>query len=167
MKKAILLLLILCVVFSAFGCSKQSEIKSPVNFYYCTDPVSYNSTTGVISSEMRDKSEFPDLLSLLNHYAKGPVTDGFRSPFPAGIQIINVDTNSSTAVVYMNDAFASLSGHELTLACVCISKTVMELTGCVSVRIQAESLPLDSNAYIEMTTRDFLFLDEYIPESQP
>ena len=95
MKKAISLFLILCILFSAIGCSKKDEIKSPVNFYYCTDPVNYNSTTGVISAEIRDKSEYSDLLSLLNLYIQGPVTDEFRSPFPAGVQIININTNDT------------------------------------------------------------------------
>jgi len=166
MKKSILLILILCVITSAFGCGRQAEIEAPVNFYYCTDPVDYNSPTGVISAEMRDQSGYSDLLSLLNLYIGGPESEGYRSPFPVGIQVLSVDCQTSTAVICMNDAFAELSGHDLTLACVCISKTVMELTDCASVRIQTKSLPLDSNAYIEMTSRDFLFLDEYIPEPQ-
>ena len=167
MKRTILLSLILCISFTAIGCGKQEEIKSPVDFYYCTDPVSYNSTTGVISAEIRDKSEYIDLQSLLNLYVEGPLTSGFRSPFPSDVQVLNVGFQASTAIVCMNDAFAALSGHNLTLACVCISKTVMNLTDCSTVQIQASSLPLDNNAYIEMNERDFLFLDEYIPESHP
>lgn len=167
MKRTILLFLVLGTLFCAFGCDRKDEIESPVNFYYFTDPVNYNVATGVISAEIRDQSGHRDLLSLLNLYVKGPVTSGFRSPFPAGIQVLKIDCQPSSTVVRMNDAFAALSGHNLTLACACISKTVMDLTGCTSVRIQTESLPLDANAYIEMTNRDFLFLDEYIPESQP
>lgn len=167
MKRVLLLILILFLTISVLGCNRQDEILEPVNFYYCTDPVDYNTSTGVISPEQRDQSGYNDLQELMNLYLAGPNSDRFRSPFPIGVKIVSIDYQTTTTVVCVNDTYATLSGHELTLACVCLSKTVMDLTGCTAVRIQAESLPLDANAYIEMSGDDFLFLDEYIPETQP
>lgn len=166
MRQCISLLLAVSFFLALCGCG-SSDIVTPVNFYYCTDPVDYNTPEGVVSAEIRDADGYgKDFQALLNLYVKGPNSDGFRTPFPAGTNVVSIVITDLTAEICLNDVFASLSGHKLTIACVCMSKTVMDLTGCTSVRIQSESLQLDGNPYIEMTSQDFIFLDEYISETQ-
>ena len=147
------------------ACTKQIESESLANFYYCTNPINYNSLTGVISAEVRDVSGYDHHLDLLNLYIDGPTSAGYRSPFPDDVEVISMAREVSTVLVCMNSEFAKLTGHDLTLACACLSKTIIDFTGCTSVRISAQNEMLDANAYIEMADKDFLFLDEYLPQS--
>ena len=163
MKRFTAAILIFSFVLILCGCSSQRNVTEPVSFYYCTSPVDYNSPEGVISAEVRDKCDCgDDLLTLLNSYILGPETDDFSSPFPAGTRVLSVTVNDSTAEICLNDVFTALSGHTLTVASICICKTVMDVTGCNTFHIQTQTQDLD----IEMSGEDFIFLDDYTLQIQ-
>lgn len=166
MKRLLCVTLIVIVVFHLYSCG-NTDIRTPVNFYYNTDPVDYNNPQGVISPEIRDRDGFSnDLTGLLNLYMQGPVTEGYLSPFPQGVNVDSISISDNVTDVYFSKELSTLTGYRLTIACVCISMTVLDLTNSQSVRIHATDALLDGSAYIEMTHQDLIFLDDYTEKAE-
>ncbi len=156
-----ILLLLLCLC----GCARKA-IDIPVSFYYCTDPVDYNDPEGVISPEIREKAGYEnDLTALLDLYIRGPVSEGFLSPFPTGLQIKEITVLGDVSEVHLSSELSCLTGHRLTVACVCITMTVIELTGCERVRIRTLGSQLDGRDHIELSRQDLIFSDNYFFDS--
>ena len=163
-----LLSIIMTVVLLSFcmGC-KSEDIRTPVNFYYCADPVHYNDPQGVISPELRDRSGYQDdLTGLLSLYLQGPLSEGYASPFPQNVQLEAISVADSVTEIQFSKEFSDLTGHKLTLACVCVTMTVMELVPAQAVRIQVADTQLDGSDYIEMTSHDLIFIDDYTAQPQ-
>ncbi len=148
------------------GCSHAAaKIHDPVNFYYCANPVSFNTTEGVIAHETRDAKGVQSNDALLAMYLKGPVNDQFSSPFPAGTQIISVETANNKCVVTLNDSFAELTGVDLSIACSCLSMTLMELTGADSVEIKVVDRELFGQKSVTITKDSLLLFDSSASEA--
>lgn len=162
--------LILCgiVLLSMTACTqKQEKFTEPVNFYYLRDQsqenIHHGSDDSVIVPEIREGYGLRDDVSLLlKSYLAGPVSDTCRSPFPAGTVLKNWSMDGTTLCVTLSNQLAGLTGVDMTLACACLSKTLMELTGASAVRIQAESLELDGKVSITMNQSILILLDEAI-----
>ena len=153
---AVLLLVLFC------SCGNRSDFRAPVNFYYCTDPIDYNTSTAVVSPEGREGFGYTeDPKALLDLYLQGPVSDGFRSPFPKGVYVDSIDCADAIVHLSLNSSFSQLSGSDLTLACTCVSMTVFDMTDCEAVRICVTGGLLDGKEYIELSRDELLFLDEY------
>ena len=127
MKRFICLLVIAATLFLFCGCntSEGSQFNKSVNFYYCKDFISYNSPSGVISSEIREAEGYDDSLELLlTHYFKGPVTPGLVSPFPKGLQIESIAESGNRIQITLSSAFSEQTGMNMTLACACLANTL-------------------------------------------
>lgn len=167
MKRMMTLIMAILLVIPFFGCGKDNDFRAPVNFYYCTDPVDYQSDYAVISPEIREGDGVNEnLLQLLDLYLAGPITDGFRSPFPNGVRMEEISEENDLVTVSLSKEFSQLTDYSLTLACTGLSMTVMDLTGCETVRIQVADAPLGGSDYIEMNREKLLFLDEYRPDTE-
>lgn len=159
MKRFVVTLLVLIILTCCCACTND-DVRKPVNFYYLSNPVDYNTSSGVVSPEIRDGEGYEnDLASILSLYLNGPESEEYASPFPNGTEINRLTLDLQYADIEFNSAFSSLTGHDLTIACVCMSKTVIELTQCQAVRISAVGSQLNGNDYIEMTEENFLFID--------
>lgn len=166
MKRILTAIIVILLLIPFCGCEKSNDFRVPVNFYYCTDPIGYNSADAVISAEVREGEGYGEhVQAILELYLKGPVDDGFRRPFPAGVCVENITVADNQVTVFLSREFSQLADHSLTLACTCISMTVMDLTDCDMVRIQVADTLLDGNEYIEINRENLLFLDEYTPET--
>lgn len=162
MKRLICLLLVVICIGTLCSCAKKETIRQPVTFYYCAETIDYNSTTGVIVPETREGYGYEsNLTSLINLYLQGPIHQGFFSPFLKGTSVLNISSDAEVSTIMLSKNFSELSGYQLTLACTCIAKTLMELTGCRIVRIGAQDAVLDGNAYIQMTEDSILLIDHY------
>ena len=152
MKRIISIVLALLIPVSACGCAvSNSDIDAPASFYYRTDPVAYNTPTSVFSAEIRETADLNNnALNILNRYVAGPVSEGYLSPFPPGVNVDSIERNGECVIITMNDSFGSLTGVALTSACTCVVLTVIELIGCQEVTIQCQSAPLDGAASITM-----------------
>lgn len=150
-----LALLFLC------GCSRnKANIQTPVNFYYPNADVSYNSPDAVLSAEVREGAGYTnDLVQLLNLYLAGPLSDEFKSPFPAGTAAMRAFLADTTLTVELSTEFAELKGLDLTIACACLTKTAIALTGCNRTRIYVSDAKLDGNSYIILDAGDLLLID--------
>ncbi len=150
-----LLGVILAICISA--CSSGSQhMRSPVNFYYKTDSVQYDSQQGVITAEVRDaKSHANDYQYLLEQYLNGPRIAGRISPFPAGTTLKEFSLNDASAQVILSPHLTMLSDSELIIACVCLARTLFDLTGVQSVQIGAQNNLLKGEQYVTITTDNF------------
>lgn len=156
-------IIILLTLFSIFlcACSTQKEKpKSPVDFYYLNQTVSYNSQTGIIAPETREGAGYEnDTLSLLNVYIKGPNSQLLRSPFPDRMEILEITQAEGVAYLTVSDQICMLTGHDLTLACVCLSRTVMDLTDTDSVQITVPDRLIDGKNALMIRSDDVIFMD--------
>ena len=165
MKRLICLLLCGAMMLCLFACAAQSEdFVKPIKFYYLRvqlpDQLYHGSEDSVISAETREgQGIYQNTELLLNHYLAGPLSDTHASLFPSGTRLVGWHTEGNTLCITLSDQAAKLTGIDLTLACACLSKTFLELKDYETVRIQAESLPLDSKAYITMDESSLLLLD--------
>jgi len=131
-------------------------MRSPVNFYYKTDSIKYDSQQGVIAVEVRDaKSHADDYQHLLEQYLNGPRISGRISPFPAGTTLKVFNLNEASAQVILSPHLTILSDTELMIACVCLAKTLFDLTGVQSVQIGAQNNLLNGKQYVTITTDNF------------
>ena len=168
MKKQICIVLTICILFSCTACAgRQQKLQVPADFYYCTSTITYDSPTGVIASESRETVSFSnDLTAIINHYLEGPQSDLLYSPFPAGSSVIRLQQTGSDISVVFNESFATLTGIKLTLACVCLAKTLFSLSESETVTIRARNSNLDGNRDITLTRNNVLTVDE-IAEIDP
>lgn len=132
------LLIFLVVAFLFYGCGpKEVKIVDPVNFYYCNKTISYSSPEAVISYEIREANGLRNSwVALLDFYLRGPSADHLYSPFPESVTVKAFTISNGQCTVTLSNEFSSLTGIDLTLACSCLSRTIMELTGVKNIEIK-------------------------------
>lgn len=166
MKRILCILLTLVIMFPLSACGdNRKELRAPVNFYYRTREVEFGSGEGVISAEQRESfGHSDDYVYLTEIYLNGPTTGKCISPFPAGTTLEHLDFTQDKVLVELSSHISLLSGAELTIACVCLTKTLSELTGMKSVQITSkgdllegkESLTFSADGYqLEDDTLDY------------
>lgn len=161
MKRLILWLLVFLVVFPMAGCKKTEEIQDPVRFYYRRANIEFGGEDSVVAAETRDAYGLrEDLQGLLQLYISGPETETLVNVFPKSVAVMSVLVEDTTAVVQMNRSFAQLGGIQMSVACVCLSKTVMEITGVETVRIYVEKATLAGEQYLEFDKDTVLLEDD-------
>ena len=160
--RRIVCILLAAVLLCAAGCSGQrSSIERPVSYYYCTTAESYEALRKSVSFEVRDGSAYgDDLQGLLNDYLRGPESDGLVNPFPDNCTVRSIQESDLDVRILLSSGFSRLSGIDLTLACVCMSLTVFELSDCQSVSIGVQDALLDGKNEITLHRDDILL--EYI-----
>lgn len=161
MKRLISILLCLSMLLPLIGCSEERETpKRPVNFYYRRADIRYGQSEGVITSEERESIGYEDdLRGLLLEYIGGPVSGDLARTFPEDTVIISFYYSDGTAKINFSHQFAQLTGIDLTIACACVTMTVIELTGIETVQISAAGALLDDYQYITMDKDCLLLLD--------
>ena len=168
MKRIVSFLLILSLAAGLFGCAAdRSAPERPVNFYYCRTQLTYNDATGVIAPEQRESKDHPeDYAGLLGVYLKGPLDPAFENPFPRNLSVLDLSCSNGIVSVTLSDALGELAGLELTIACACLARTCLELTGCDTIRISAEGLRLGSGGYLQLRQEDLLLADDSVEQLQ-
>lgn len=159
------LVLCLCLLFSLAGCGSQSGEQDTL-FYYRRAETAYGTDQGILVPEPRDL--FPmgnDLDGILALYFKGPETIGLESPFPRDTRVVSWTLEGTTLCLTMNEGFAALSGVELTLACSCITKTLIPLTGASAVRFEAESGLLGSEKSLTLSENLIRLTDDSLDQA--
>lgn len=151
---------------SLLGCRQEEEapILEPVEFFYPRSAFSYTDTETIVGSEQREASGHKEDLSyLLDQYFRGPHSESLSQPFPDGCHLVSTSVRSNnTIVLVITDAFSTLTGMELSIACVCLAKTATALTGYPTVIIRAKSQFLDGKRSIIIRDGDPVLYDDYI-----
>lgn len=163
MRKIAALLLLITMLFAACSVSGKKP-DDPVTFYYHRAQLTYGSTDSVIAGEIRDAADFSgDITRLLNAYLAGPGSDSFRETFPTGAKVVSFSHTGTSAEVVLSAAFARLDGIELSIACACLAKTVMELTEVSTVTIRSATDDNEKAVYVTMNEASLLLLDTGAP----
>lgn len=160
MKKLLCLLTILCMGLALASCRRQETPANSAAFYYPRVEPVYGAADGLIAPEIRETAaEARDPAALLAKYLEGPLDKALAQPFPAGLQLLSLQTENGAATVTLSDAIAALSDMELTIACSCLTLTVRDLTGFNTVRITTETALLGGSRVITMNADRILLLD--------
>lgn len=158
-KRLIVLLPLLSLLLCGCGSAGQ-RLKSPVTFYYVMDQYPYGGSGGVIASEQREAAGHKDLSYLLALYMLGPSEEDLHSPIPAGTRVHYVKNNAAGITVSLSDTAESLSDSDFSLACACLTMTLLDMTSAERVTIQCgsrnvsmtrDSLILYDNTQLEET----------------
>ena len=162
MKRLFLLSLIAAIVLSLFACTANEIYEGSVVFYYVKNEKDTDGKTDVITPY------YPQLNNTIDNYAEilgiyfnGPTNYSCQSPFPAGTTIEDINITRSKAQLVLSPQFATISGIDFTVACACLTKTVIELTGVNSVQIRVNGAQLDGKDYLTFHTNTFTFQDEF------
>lgn len=153
----------LCFVLFLTACGNgQQEYKSPVNFYYRSRNIEFDDPQGVITFEKREAyGHTEDYEYLVEVYLRGPTTHPCISPFPAGTTLDQLDYVKDKVLIVLSSHFALLSGADLTVACVCLGKTLSELTGMKAVQISVRGELLDGKEFIVIKDGTYLLEDTF------
>lgn len=158
MRKLICLLLLLSLLLT--GCGEQ-DLKMPGNFYYRLTDLTYNNINGVIAPEARELdglAEDPE--ALMEVYLSGPESRDLESPFPKNTTLEAWTLEDQTLTLTLSREFTALSGLDLTIACACITRTMLELTEAQQVVIRTADERLDNNVNVTMSDELLLLTDD-------
>ena len=154
MKKYIVPLLILILLFSMTGCEKQTD--GGCRFYYLRtdDMIVFGQADAVVAPVIREiTAQDAGILYLMQRYFEGPSEEGFYSPFPPGTQIIAAQIEGNLLILEVSDQFSQLENIRMTLAGACLTATCHELGGFDSVRV------ISGEESYEFYHSDYTFFD--------
>lgn len=163
MKRLFITALVISLLCSLCACSGNSrEPEAPVNFYYRTREIHYGTSDGVIAAEVRDSyGHTEDYAYLVEQYLNGPRTSDCVSPFPEGTALVQIDLIGNKVFIVLSSHLSALTGSDLTIACTCLARTVLEITGAKFIQISAENTLLDGESAITIRANSFVFQDDY------
>ena len=163
MKKTYLLFfcILILLIIALCACSTQKkELQEPVSFYYASSDITYNSPTGVISSEIREGVGYHGNLSAFLHaYLRGPASSNLENVFPSDVYLVSCEIEEQVAKITLSAQLSNLSELKLTTACSALLMTVHEYTGVDTICIQAKGEKLDGKDAITLSMDDVIFID--------
>ncbi len=160
MKRMIAILLSISMILPLLGCTQEEEIQKPVTFYYRRADIAYGGSDGVVATEQRESlGHEDDIPYLMSMYLAGPQSYKLLQTFPPDLFIVSIHYVDDFAKIVFSFHLSELSGIDLTVACACITMTMIELTGVESVQISAASALLDDYQTITMDKDCLLLLD--------
>ena len=165
--RRIVCLLLAVILLIMPGCSKEDKAQTAtVRFYYKTNPIEFNSDSGVISVETRTlRQDQSDYYGILSQYLNGATTRNCISPFPAGTSLEEVSINDNDASVVLSSHLSLLTDYELSIACVCLARTVFDLADVQSVQISCLNNYLNGEPSITITRDGYVIDTDSTPVS--
>lgn len=171
MKRLRAVILLFLMLPCLLACAQEEEILYPVSFHYLRAPqpngeVYHGAADSVIAPEVREGDGYQnDPVYLLELYLLGPLNRDYRSPYPVGTFLEAFSMENGVVQITLSDDFGELSGIDLTLACGCLTLTVLDLTGAESVTIRAEDTLLDGKESITMDRGTMILTDDTTAET--
>ena len=161
MKRFLSILMLLSLLFSLAACKRENEpILKPANFYYRNSDITFGAEDGLISPYVAETKDLDGkIIDILNLYVKGPYESTHKHTFPLGTTVLRCNVKGDTTFIEVSNEFANLTGIDLTIACTCLAKTVIELTGSDKVTISASDVPLGGNTSITISRGNVLLKD--------
>ena len=160
MRRRIAPILIIVLLFSLCGCQHRASSTDTVSFFYRTETIDFNTHKSIIQEEKISKQNLPDnLQQLLELYLSGPQTEDLYCPIPQTVSVQNVQRTDNSINVLLSTNFSQLNGIDLSVACVCLGKTLLSCTDVQMIKIQAESAKLDGEPSVVITPESVLILD--------
>jgi hypothetical protein len=162
--------LILCIllVLTLFGCTKPSNFKEPVTFYYCANTIDYQGKQDVFCEEHREVAGYTnDLVGLLNLYLRGSNCKDCYNPFPIGSSITGAKREGNVLTLHLNEHFGRLTLEKLSLAIACLAMTTFEYTAAPVLLLIPDGTFIDGSTYKTLTADSFLYSDQNTNYSFP
>lgn len=161
--KRILILFLTLLLIPLAGCQKDTtQLEYPVTVYYKRAEPTHGTADSVIASTtIEGKGHEKDYSYLLSRYLKGSDDPHFARTFPRGTTLVSFKLDALTAKIVLGYYFSSLSEMDLTIACVCLARTIMELTGCQEVIISAENTQLNGQNFIILSADSYVLTDTF------
>ena len=162
MRNFLSVILIFVILLTGTACQeKPEEPVSTVTVYYKASQISYGTSDGVIIPYALDATGHEaDNVYLLNTYFANIPPEKYAATFPPSTRVVSLNLDGLTAKIVLNEEFAKLTGLNLSIACACLTQTVIALTECHEVIISAENAQLDGNNFITLNRDSYLLLDE-------
>lgn len=156
-KTMISVILAVCLLLTGCATAQSSTV---FDFYYCAAQLDFGPEDTAVRSESR-KEVLNHLAynEIIEKYLEGPVSSDLRNPFPEGTAFVSITVEQQTASIVLSNAFAQLTGIELTVACACLSLTVGEFTSCPKIQISAQNALLDNRPSITIDINALAFTD--------
>lgn len=172
MKRLLGALLCGALLLGLSGCRPASdsggEMLQPVAFYYETVMDENTAWAGsAIAPEIRDLG--PETLpaeEILNLYLEGPTAETLQLPFPQEVALESAELTNGTLTLTFNEAYASLSGVQLTLANACLVYTMTQFAGVDSVLVQTTGSMLTDQLSSPLRAENFLLEDDSATNDQ-
>lgn len=159
MKRVLAVILVLCMVLSGCGGTKNDG-GSQVEFYYAVRSAETLGSAQTIGVERR-MTHATSLMSVLELYFRGPSEERLISPFPAGTEVVSLLEQNGTPELVLSSQFFSLRAVELSIATGCLAKTICGYTGAQSVIISDET----GGVHMELTPDSYYVEDAYQTDS--
>ena len=154
-----LVLALLCLT----GCAPTEQKDEPpageYGIWFAVDAGRENANhASVVEFEPRSWEKVPAARTMMDSLLAGPKSSGLVSPFPAGVSVLDIysDTASGTMYVNLSEQYGSLSGFDLTVADYCIVMTMCQIPWVSSVRILVEGEPIPYRNRQNMKDTDLL-----------
>ena len=158
MKRTLLLLLCLCLLFT--GCA-QTSFTEPGIFYYHRTATAFQGSEGVIAPETRELAGISDdLNAMLSLYCEGPRDPGLESPLPSDAVLLGHTLSDQVLTLRFNESLSKLSGVELTVAVGCLARTFLPLTGAGTLVLTADGAFLNGDTSLKVTLDDLNLQDD-------
>ncbi len=172
MKRMIAIALLFLALPCLCACSQEKDLVYPISYHYLRAPlpngqIEHGSADSLIGTEIREGDGYQQNPSLLlDVYLHGPLDRNFRTPFPVGTALRQLTVQDAKATVVLSQQFANLTGVDLSLACGCLTLTVMDLTGAESVTIISHGALLDGKESITMDRTNLILVDNTTPDAE-
>lgn len=166
MKKITALMICFFQILAMLGCAQDTP-QVPGSFYYRQAETGFFTDGGVIAPEIREIAGMEtDIDRLLQEYFSGPRQNDLVSPFPRDSGVISWRREDDTLSLTMNDAFAALSGVELSIACACTARTFQELLGVSHVQFQSRDGLLGDEKALLFSSENVRLYDDSLDQSR-
>ena len=161
MKHIISVFLLIAAFLTGCETKEVKNIENSVNFYYLRQSNTYGAVDSVFLAEARELSNVDlEPSVLLKHYLEGPQSTELVSPFPDKLQLVSFSVEDQRAYITLSNELTELDNFSRTLACACITKTILEITNVNSVEICVEIGAIqDDSLFITMDSKSLLLFD--------
>ena len=169
MKRITAFVLAAVLMCSLCGCAPETTKKGTwISFYYCREDMSSYVPDSVITQELRQISDdVTDLIAIMDLYLQGPRAPELKNVFPPNCRVVRLTVEEEVSEVCLSKEIGQLEGMNLTVACACFAKTLMELSGTKILRIRGDKVSLAGLEYVEMHYGNLVFDDESAVATEP
>lgn len=161
MKKLCFLLCCVLALQLFSGCTKKNEnFQVPVNFYYSTKEITYNTPDSVIQAETREGAGYADdVEAFIQAYLQGPVSSDLQRIMPSDVYLVSCEVEGDTVCIVLSTQISKLSGISLLTACSALFLSLQDFAGTQTLQISADETLLDDKDMLTITADDIVLVD--------
>lgn len=143
MKRWLLGAMTICLLLS--GCRLDNGYET-ASFYYLDANYSSRMSDPIRGEQKEVTGHAGDLAYLMQLYLIGPSEEGLASPLPASCDLISIEDWGSVIQVKLSDTLGSLTESEFSLACACLTLTILDFTQAQAVTITSGTRKVSMDA---------------------